>query len=316
LSNRLTRRSRLAAFGAVRDVRVGIRGAMRRRAEAAGWHLAPASGFDLVPRSYYSPIVDPADIPAAVWDRRAPMAGVEIDTEAQIAWAEERLGAHIRDFRAERSGAPGEFFYDNRNYEYGDAELAWAMVRGLRPERIVELGSGFSTLVLARACVANGREGRPAQLEVNDPFPSDATNPERMEGVTTFRRRPAQDVDPGELAELRAGDVLFVDTTHTVRVGGDVNHVVLDLLPVLAPGVVVHFHDIWLPYEYHRALFEVLGMQWAEQYLLHAFLIGNRGWEVLFATHAVAVEQAERLEALVPSYTGANFPSGFWMRRG
>src|SRR5262245_42013691 len=172
---------------------------MRRRAGAAGWHLAPVSGFDLVPRSYYSPIVDAADIPQEVWERRAAMPGVEIDTAAQIAWAEDRLAAHTRDFSAERTGPPGEFFYDNRNYEYGDAELAWAMVRGLRPERIVELGSGFSTLVLARACLANERDGRPALLEVNDPFPSDATHPERIEGVAAFRRRPAQDVDPAEL---------------------------------------------------------------------------------------------------------------------
>jgi hypothetical protein len=288
---------------------------MRRRAGAAGWHLAPANGFDLVPRSYYSPIVDPAEVPAEVWDRRAPMPGVELDTGAQIGWAEERLAGHIRDFSAERTGSPGEFFYENRNYEYGDAELAWAMVRALRPERIVELGSGFSTLVLARACLANERDGRPARLDVNDPYPSEATHPDRIAGVTSFRPRRAQDLDPGELARLGAGDVLFVDTTHTVRVGGDVNHVVLELLPVLAPGVVVHFHDIWLPYEYHRALFEVLGMQWAEQYLLHAFLIGNRDWEVLFATHAVAVEHPDRFQALVPSYTGANYPSGFWMRR-
>ena len=100
-----------------------------------------------------------------------------------------------------------------------------------------------------------------------------------------------------------------------MKTGGDVNFVVLDALPLLAPGVVVHFHDIWLPYEYHRALTHILGMYWTEQYLLQAFLIGNPDFEVLFATRAVAVEHSERLQALIPSYSGENFPSGFWLRR-
>ncbi len=93
----------------------------------------------------------------------------------------------------------------------------------------------------------------------------------------------AQDI-PGEVfASLQAGDVLFVDTTHTVKIDSDVNRIVLDVLPALAPGVIVHVHDIFLPYEYPRVFAERSGLHWAEQYLLQAFLAGNRDYEVLAA---------------------------------
>jgi len=188
------------------------------------------------------------------------------------------------------------------------------MVRHFRPGRVLELGSGFSTLALGRGCVANASTGVRTELVANDPYPSGIVS-DGSPGVTALHRRRAQDVPLEEFTALRAGDILFVDTTHTVKIGGDVNFVVLDALPRLAPGVVVHFHDIWLPYEYHRALTDILGMYWAEQYLLQAFLIANADFEILFATRALAVEHPERLEALIPSYSGENFPSGFWLRR-
>jgi hypothetical protein len=98
-----------------------------------------------------------------------------------------------------------------------------------------------------------------------------------------------------------------------VRLGGDVNHIVLDVLPVLAPGVVVHFHDIWLPFEYHEALTRYHGVHWSEQYLVQAFLSGNEHWEVLFATRAVSVDEPEAFAELVPKYEG--YPTSFWLRR-
>lgn len=267
---------------------------IRSAARRLGWHVVPARDFDLVRRDYYSPLLDTESIPPDAWRRRSDLAGIEFDTGRQIAWAEERLAPHVAAF--------GDFDYRNQHYEEADAEIAYAMVRHFEPGRIVELGSGYSTLVLARAAAETG-----ARLVANDPYPRGIVD----NGVAELRRRPAQEVAADE---LQAGDMLFVDTTHVVKLGGDVNHVILDLLPRLPDGVVVHFHDIWLPYEYHRDLTDILGMHWNEQYLLQAFLSGNPRWEVLFATHAVAVEQRQRLKALVPSYTGDNYPTSFWIR--
>lgn len=291
-------------------------GRIRRAAAAVGLHLARRRNYDLVPRGFYSPIPDESLLPPDIRVRRSELRGIDFDTAHQVEWAERELSRFVGEFQAAETGTrgSGEFFFQNPMYGHGDAELAYAMVRRFAPARVVELGSGFSTLVLARAVAANGVDGRDTRLEVNDPYPQ-GVGDEATPGVSVLNRRPAEQIPVAEFERLARDDVLFVDTTHVVRLGGDVNHIVLDVLPALVPGVIVHFHDIWLPYEYHRDLTTYLGVHWSEQYLLQALLSGNRSFEVLFGTHAVAVEQPERLARLVPGYTGEGYPTSFWLRR-
>jgi hypothetical protein len=114
--------------------------------------------------------------------------------------------------------------------------------------------------------------------------------------------------------ELEARDVLFVDTTHTVKTGGDVNRIVLDLMPLLAPGVIVHFHDVLLPWEIHKNWLD-RGWFWFEQYLLQAFLSGNEDWEVIFGIHDLTRTEPGLVKQVVPSWRGESYPSAFWLRR-
>jgi hypothetical protein len=287
----------------------------RRAGAAMGLEIGASRDWRLVRRDYYSPVPDLDALPADVWDRRTAMRGIPFDTAAQVEFAESELRPYVSELDAPSTDArDGRFFFDNRHYESGDAEIAYAMVRRFRPERVVELGSGFSTLVLAEACRANEREGHPSSLQANDPYPRGVIT-EPVLGLSEVLERPAQEIPVSEFEALDRDDILFVDTTHVVKLGGDVNYIVLEVLPVLRPGVVVHFHDIWLPDEYHRALTEILGMHWTEQYLLQAFLAGNRDFEVLFAAHAVSTEHPRRFRELLPRYTGATYPSGFWLRR-
>jgi len=267
----------------------------RRRTTPAGAGHEPAGRRIEVRHDFYSPVPDLDALSPAIWDRRSDLAGVDFDSAAQIAWAERELAAHIRAF-----GEPAGFRLHNNYFETGDAEVADAVVRWAGPARVIELGSGWSTLILRAAAGAD-------RVTTYDPYPA-----EFLSGVV---KTAAQDVDLAVFEALGAGDLLFVDTSHTVKIGGDVNRIVLDVLPRLAPGVVVHLHDIWLPYEYHRVLVVDMEMYWAEQYLLQAFLSGNRDWEVLFACQAVAREHPERMQTLIPAYTGQNSPSSFWMRR-
>jgi hypothetical protein len=288
----------------------------RALAERRGWHLAPASGYDLVPRSYYSPVPDLERLPESFWSTRSSMPGIHFDTAEQLAWAEERLAPFIAEFDAPATGryGSGSYFYENRSFEYGDAEIAYSMVRHARPERILELGSGFSTLVLCAAALANERDGVATRLVSNDPFPRGVA-PAGTPGLTALRERGAEDVPLDDFLELGAGDVLFVDTTHTVKVGSEVNRIVLEVLPRLRAGVLVHVHDVYLPYEYPRELIVHHDAFWAEQYLLQALLAGNRDFEVVFATHAVSREHPDGFRRLVPRYSGANVPNGIWLRR-
>ena len=197
-----------------------------------------------------------------------------------------------------REFAPPASLIDNASYGRVGADLLHGVVRGLKPGRIVELGSGHSTLFMAAAAERNRAEGIETELRTFDPYPSVA-RPD-LPGLASLEPVRAQDVPLDVFTSLAAGDVLFVDTTHTVKLDSDVNRIVLDVLPALGPGVLVHVHDIFLPYEYPRRWHEESGFHWAEQYLLQAFLAGNPGFEVRAATFALCRDRPDAMARLAP----------------
>jgi hypothetical protein len=263
-------------------------------------------GLQVVPKNYYSPIPDLDALPADVFDRRSELRGIHFDLDEQVAWIEANLAAAMREF------APPAELVDNASYGRVGADLLHGVVRGLQPRRIVELGSGYSTLIMAAAVERNREEGVETELRTFDPYPSVARP--GLPGLASLGAVRAQDVPMDVFAGLSAGDVLFVDTTHTVKLDSDVNRVVLDVLPALAPGVLVHVHDIFLPYEYPRQWPEESGFHWAEQYLLQAFLAGNPGYEVLAATFALCRDRPDAMARLAPTWRAGAEASAFWIR--
>jgi hypothetical protein len=286
-------------------------------AAVRGYSLARSAaeriGLQVVLKTYYSPIPDLAGLPAGVWEARDPLRGIAFDLDAQMAFVESELAPQF-DRLTWGAGVTGAYAYDpaNDSYPHADARVLYAMLRHLRPQRIVELGSGQTTRVMAQACRENERDGAGSQLRAFDPFPTAVDD--GLPGLTELVRVKAQDVPDEVFTELQAGDVLFVDTTHTVKIASDVNHIVLRVLPLLAEGVIVHIHDIFLPYEYPRFFFADYGLYWAEQYLLQAFLAFNSEFEVMCAVHALARERSEPMIGtgmLDRGQTG----SSFWIRR-
>ena len=263
-------------------------------------------GLQVVPKTYYSPIPDLATLPPGAFDRRSALRGIDFDLDAQVAWIEEHLAAAMREF------TPTAEAVDNASYGRVGADLLHGVVRALQPRRIVELGSGHSTLFMAAAAERNRAEGIQTELRTFDPYPTVARA--GLAGLASLEALPAQDVPLEEFTALEAGDVLFVDTTHTVKLGSDVNRIVLDVLPALAPGVLVHVHDIFLPYEYPRRWFEESGFYWAEQYLLQAYLTGNPSVEVLAATFALCHDRPDAMARLAPTWRPGAEASAFWFR--
>jgi len=161
--------------------------------------------------------------------------------------------------------------------------------------------------------VGEALDGTDARYDAYDPYPRGLV-PVATERPVVHELR-TQDVPAERFLELEQDDLLIVDTTHVVKMGGDVNRVVLDVLPRLAPGVLVHFHDIWLPWEYHAGLVAELGF-WNEQYLLQAYLAENARWEVVVAAQALARTRRGDLEDMFPSFAGSRaHPTSFWIRR-
>jgi hypothetical protein len=184
---------------------------------------------------------------------------------------------------------------------------------------VIEVGSGFSSLVIGEALTRNRAEGFECSYEIIDPFPGSASHEmggeEALRRVADLRLESVTDVPVEHFTELGENDILFVDATHTVKVGGDVTRVVLDVVPRLAPGVCVHFHDVFLPWHYPRRWVTEEEWYWAEQYLLQAFLAFNDSFEVLAAANVLKRDHGEELARLIPSSRSGAPPLALWIRR-
>lgn len=276
--------------------------------------MAESVGFHLVRKHFYSPIPNLRELPPSVWDRESAMPGIAFDAKGQLDYVVSELAPFLKEFRppAMPAGAAVQSFWDNDLYGSVDSELLYAMIRHHRPRRVIELGSGYSTLVSASACEENRREGHDVELVSNDPFPQEMLP--GVVGLSRLVRRGATEIPVEEFSDLAAGDILFIDTTHAVKLGGDVNYLLLEVLPVLNPGVLVHIHDIFLPWEYPRS-WALERRHWTEQYLLQAFLCFNHAYEVLVSANALARRFPDRLAQLIESYDHRASPKAFWMRR-
>jgi predicted O-methyltransferase YrrM len=275
-----------------------------------------------VPLHYYQPVFDPDSVPASVWERRHPLAGVEFRAEEQLAYLRElgRFGGECRWPKGPDRGDPTRYHWDNGSFSYSSACLLHAVVRHHDPGRVLEIGAGMSTLLLTEGLAANERaHGGDRELVTVDPYPTEA-----VKALPDERRRliPAdvQGVPLEEFTALEEGDLLFIDSSHVVRTGGDVNYLYLDVLPLIRPGVIVHVHDIQMPYEYTRSYSsqtDAPRLFWTEQYLLQAFLAMNPLFRVLLAGYWCQRDHLEEFGAAFPGFDAAAHrpTTSFYMQR-
>lgn len=279
--------------------------------------VLPRGAYDIVPRNYYSPVPDLTQIGDERWERKSELSGVDLHLDRAVDLLETELAPFLAEFDQPLRGprGPGEFYVFNEAYESIDAELLYAMVRAKKPKRVLELGSGYTTLLISDACRRNAGDGVATEHIAFDPYPRPHVIGEEPPATTRFEPVSATDIPLAMFGELGSGDILFVDTTHTVKLGSDVNYIVLDILPVLAPGVYVHFHDIFLPWEYPRHWLEQMQYFWSEQYLIQAFLAFNEEFEVLLPAQALAREHPDLVRRHIPSAADGPSPAAFWLRR-
>src|SRR5579863_6195711 len=188
-------------------------------------------------------------------DARSELAGIDWRKDEQVRFLREvcsRFRPEYERFPVNPTGVSHQFYLSNGAFEKVDAEVLHSMIRHYQPRRVIEIGSGCSTLVTAAALelnrIQNGRESRFTAIE---PYPGPVFR-HSIPGLTDLLQRPLEEVDLALFQELGENDVLFVDSNHVVKCGGDVNRIYLEILPRLRAGVVIHVHDIFLPDEYPR----------------------------------------------------------------
>ncbi|RMD60651.1 MAG: class I SAM-dependent methyltransferase, partial [Alphaproteobacteria bacterium] len=246
-------------------------------------------------------------IPAGARPAYRALEGALAAHEADFAAVLARIEAVADDLTRIAAAPPPRPRWDQGWFPRLDAAAAYAIVRHLRPRRIVEIGSGHSTRFFARA-VAD--EGLATRIVAIDPAPRATLA--GLNGVE-WRRAPAQSVAEHECAHLQAGDILAIDSSHILVPGSDVDVLFGRVLPHLPPGTYVHIHDIFLPDDYPAA-WEWRGYN--EQLGVVAMLLGGR-WAPVFASHYVitrmAATVADSTVARLPLMPGA-IESSLWLR--
>ena len=223
----------------------------------------------------------------------------------------ELLRSHFTKLRDEYHNLPVEPPPgQKRPFRGVDALVAYCMIRHFQPELIAEVGSGWSSLVLGQAAAKN----KNSALICIDPFPGELLRKGNIPALRSLIEKKIQDIDLEFFSQLGSGDVLFIDSSHTVKIGGDVNYLFLEVLPRLRPGVIVHVHDIFLPFEYRRDWVLDEFRFWTEQYILQAFLTFNSQFEVLLANSYLNHYHQQDLKTAFPGLS-SRAGGSFWMRR-
>ena len=305
-------------------------GYMRATAKPLATHLAVASEAPAPARAepggpanrfpighYYSPMYDTREIAAArdrIWSatpRETP--GIDWRDEAQLSLCRDVFAEQAKlEFVDDPVDDPSVYHAGNDQYPPLDAWVLAGLLEHLRPARMIEVGAGFSTLVSARV----NRERLDGQLRLTciEPHPREFLTA-GVRGVSEVRVEKVQDTPFELFAELGDRDVLFIDTAHTVKTGGDVVWIFQEIIPRLAPGVYVHIHDVFAPGEYPEE-WVMQGWGWNESYLVRAFLQFNLAFEIVWGQQHMLFHHLDELHRAFPALSRYHASgAALWVRR-
>ena len=285
---------------------------LRRANFPESFRLWEQHGFHVTPVHFYQPIPDTQSLPDTLWNQPSKLVGIDVNEALQLDLLRKefpKLKHEYNQLPATPAGEVPRFYLNNGLFGGIDALVAYCMVRHFQPRLIIEIGSGLSSLLLSEAAM----KSKGASLICIEPFPQEFLK-EGFPGLDQLIEKKVQDVDLEFFSHLQSGDVLFIDSSHTVKIGGDVNYLFLEVLPRLKPGVIIHVHDIFLPFDYRRDWVMEEFRFWTEQYLLQAFLTFNSEFEILMANNYLSRYHEADLRATFPT-SNSWIGGSFWMRR-
>jgi predicted O-methyltransferase YrrM len=287
-------------------------------------HLVAIFGYNIVrANDYYSPLplLNHLKKHRSRWDRPSALAGVNFDLAAYKTLLTDIMAAYYAEF----SQLPSYNQITQRGFGPGYTELdaltLYLMVRHYKPCRYLEIGSGVSTYYCSLAAAQNAKENHPLAIQCIEPYPFEQLY--RIPGIQV-RADEVQNVELAAFQELQAGDILFIDSSHILKIDGDVPYLFLEVLPNLSQGVLIHVHDIPFPYNTpYPAEHWVLGrswpMYWNEAMVLQAFLAFNQAFQTVLSLPMLRHFDEPFLRQCLPNYKPvaqeANTFSSIWLQK-
>jgi Methyltransferase domain len=264
---------------------------------------------------YYQPLINPKKhLTKSLRDDRI-LKGINFNAEEQIELLSKfNYNNELLEFPIEKS-TDIEYYYNNDSFGPGDSEYLYNIVRHFKPQRLIEIGSGSSTLMAINAIKKNAINNINYACNHICIEPYEQSWLEKT-GVEVIRKK-VEDIDVSFFQKLEANDILFIDSSHMIRPQGDVLFEFLEILPTLKPGVLIHVHDIFTPKDYLNEWVLDEHRLWNEQYLLEAFLMFNAEFKVIGALNYLTHNFRKELAARCPVFDKQkdSEPGSFWIVR-
>lgn len=287
--------------------------------DSSFFELYQSKGWHAVPAHFYQPIPNTADLPDALWEKPSELVGVETNIAAQAELLESLSETHLKEYHEISEEPPkSETEYTRATGFSGiDGAMLYAIIRKYKPGKIIEIGSGFSTLLSLKALQKNASENPDSGGEITaiEPYPKDFLR-KSLDGVGRLVTEKVENVALEEFEILEENDILFIDSSHTVKIGGDVVYEILEIVPRLKKGVLIHFHDVFMPLQYPKDWVKDRHIFWTEQYLINAFMAFNQDYEILWSAGCMHAHMPETLVRHFPHYDANRQQAGsLWIRR-
>lgn len=278
--------------------------------------FAEAAGFHVLPRRFDSPVSPPEEINFAALAKPRALPGIDLRVHSAL-----ELLDRLKPFAAELDAIPYEpsttapFWFTHEflgSFPDYDTAVLYSVLRHLKPKRYVEVGCGYSSMVSSYALERNQKEGALCDAIYADPEPRLPMN--KVLPEQRLLRKPVQDVPLDVFTALQPGDVLFIDTSHVLKIQSDVEQELLRILPSLRPGVWIHFHDVFTPYDYPE--------EWArqkirlcanEQYAVECLLSGGNRYQIEIPLHYLVRDHPAAARQFYPR--GRTRGQSLWIRK-
>lgn len=279
--------------------------------------IADNWGYFVRPIHYYEPLPDFSQITVEQVLTRRSFNHINFNWTLQFNYIE-RLKKYSKEIQDIANGIDSNTTFDFYNNAYGelDAAIYYALIREIKPLKLVEIGSGYSTFIASLAIEKNAQQGNTGFLTCIEPYPPQYLEDSQL-NIELIQTK-IEDIHLDYFDQLQSGDILFIDSTHTVKYGGDCIREILDILPQLPKGVFVHIHDIFFPYDYPPQWIIEERRAWNEQYLLEAFLAYNSSFEIILANNYLTIDYPGKVAEIWTNLLNSkntHSAGGFWIRK-
>lgn len=274
------------------------------------------NGFFIIPNHFYQPIPDFTNLNKKFFENKSDLLGIKTNLNSQLKLLQKEFIKFKKEFLEFKNYSSKiddqkdpNFYFKNIAFDGVDALVYYCMIRFLKPKKIIEVGSGWSTKIAANAVLKN----KDTKLISIEPYPQPILDKGFL-GLSQLIKKKVEKVPFSKFEDLEANDILFIDSSHTVKIGGDVNYLFFEILPRLKKGVYIHVHDIFFPYDYPRDWVMKEHRFWSEQYLLQAFLVHNNSFEIFYSNSLMGdkyPKEVKKIFSSSPFYKGGSI----WLKK-